>query len=305
MHCDVLYKLYESRGKLSFRDAKELDTNYLKLVAGGVKVQAFAIFLEPTMKTEQKFQAALDQIHYFYTNVLHKHPNIKLIRNWSDIQLLGEEEIGALLTLEGVDAIGNDLQKLSILYELGVRSVGLTWNHANLAADGAGEPRGAGLTAFGKEIVEWNNDHHIFTDVSHLSEKAFWDVIAVARYPIASHSNARAICDHVRNLDDEQAKALFAKDGLVHIVYYPPFVNAGGAASVEDVVRHIDHLCALGGEKQIGLGSDFDGMETKITGLEDASMHPHLLNTLLKYYREEQVKGFAFTNFITHLPEDS
>lgn len=303
MHCDVLLKLYESQGKIAFRDFEELDTSYEKLVAGGVKVQAFAIFIEPSMKAEQKFQAALDQIHYFYTDVLGNNPEMKLIRKWSDIEQLGEAEIGAILTLEGVDAIGNDLQKLSILYELGVRSVGLTWNNANLAADGAGEPRGAGLTTFGKEIVQFNNSHHLFTDVSHLCERAFWDVMEFAHYPIASHSNARALCNHVRNLNDEQAKAMFSKGGLIHIVYCPAFVKAEGVATIDDVVRHIDHLCSLGGEKQIGLGSDFDGIMTKVIGLEDASMHPHLLNALLKYYSEEQVKGFAFTNFINHLPK--
>ena len=78
-----------------------------------------------------------------------------------------------MLTLEGVDAIGNDITKLNILYQLGVRSIGLTWNHANLAADGAGEPRGGGLTLFGKEIVRWNNEHHVLTDVSHLCERVF------------------------------------------------------------------------------------------------------------------------------------
>lgn len=302
LHCDVLMKLYDSQGKLKFKNAPELDTNYERLVKGNVYVQAFAIFIEPDMKSDEKFQAALDQIHYFYTDVLANHSNMKLIKEWRDIDHLKEGEIGAVLTLEGVDAIGNDLQKLSILHQLGVRSIGLTWNNANLAADGVGEKRGAGLTSFGKEIVQFNNQHKIFTDVSHLSENAFWDVMEEATYPIASHSNAKAICNHPRNLSDEQAKAMFAKNSMIHIVYCPPFVKEQGKVTIADLIKHIDHFCSLGGIQNIGLGSDFDGIDTKIINLEDASMQPNLINELLKHYSETEVEGFAYQNFLDHRP---
>jgi membrane dipeptidase len=304
LHCDALLRLYQTQGEIKFKDAKELETNKERLKKGKVKVQAFALFVFPEVKAEQKFQVALDQIHYFYTDVLGNNPEMKLIKEWSDIENLQDDEIGALLTLEGVDAIGNDLQKLSILYQLGVRSVGLTWNNANLAADGAQEKRGAGLTSFGEEIVVYNNEHKILTDVSHLSEKAFWDVINVAKYPIASHSNSKAIMDHVRNLSDEQAKAMFEKDAMVHMVYCPQFVKDKEDVSINDLIEHIEHFCSLGGEKNIGLGSDFDGITKKIMNLEDASMQQNLLNELLKHnYSEELVKGFAYENFMSHLPK--
>ncbi len=303
LHCDVLLKLYESNGRLKFKDAIELDTNKERLQIGDVKVQAFAVFIYPHVKSDQKFQAALDQIHYFYTNVLAENSDMKLIKDWSDIADLKENEIGALLTLEGVDAIGNDLKKLSILYQLGVRSVGLTWNNANLAADGAGEKRGAGLTSFGEEIIVFNNEHKMLTDVSHLCEKAFWDVLQVAKYPVASHSNAKSIRNHVRNLSDEQATAMFKKDAMVHMVYCPEFVKDSENVTIVHLIEHIDHFCSLGGEKNIGLGSDFDGIAKKIVNLEDASMQQNLLNELLKKYSEDQVKGFAYKNFMSHLPK--
>lgn len=304
MHCDALLKLYQTQGEIQFKDATELETNMERLKKGKVKVQAFAVFIYPDIKAEQKFQVALDQIHYFYTDVLGNNPNMKLIKEWSDIENLKEDEIGALLTLEGVDAIGNDIKKFSILYQLGVRSVGLTWNNANLAADGAQEKRGAGLTTFGEEIVAFNNEHKMFTDVSHLCEKAFWDVMNVAKYPIASHSNSRAIMNHVRNLSDEQAKAMFEKDAMVHMVYCPQFVKDKDNVTIADLIEHIDHFCSIGGEKNIGLGSDFDGITTKIMQLEDASMQQNLLNELLKNnYSEELVKGFAYENFMRHLPK--
>lgn len=303
LHCDALLKLWEGKGTLCFGDAPELHTNKLRLQQGGVKVQCFAIFIDPDIHSDQKFQAALEQIDYFYKEVLGKNPEMKHIKDWSDFDSLKDGEIGAMLTFEGVDPIGNDLARLHILYQLGVRSVGLTWNFANLAADGAGEPRGGGLTLFGKEIVGFNNQHQILTDVSHLSEKAFWDVMELADYPIASHSNSKTLCNHPRNLTDEQAAAMFEKGGLIHVVYHPPFVKEDGKATITDLVEHIDHFCSLGGLKQVGLGSDFDGISTLIPDLENASMSQNLINELLKYYSEEAVKGFAYQNFLDHRPQ--
>jgi membrane dipeptidase len=303
LHCDALLKFAEAKGKLRFADSPELQTNKTRLQIGMVKVQCFAIFLEPDIPSDQKFLAALEQVDYFYQEVLGKNPDMIHIKDWSDFDRLKVGQIGAMLTLEGVDAIGNDLMKLNILYQLGVRSVGLTWNNANLAADGAGEPRGGGLTLFGKEIVEFNNQNLILTDVSHLSDKGIWEVIELANYPIASHSNARALCRHPRNLTDDQATAMFTKGGLVHVVYYPLFVKENGEATLSDLVKHIDHFCGLGGVKQIGLGSDFDGISTFVTGLEDASKSQNLINELLKHFREEEVRGFAFQNFLDHRPK--
>lgn len=302
LHCDALLKLQEAKGKLRFADAPELETNKARLHTGNVKVQCFAIFIEPEIPSDQKFQVVLEQVDYFYKEVLGKNPDMVQIKDWSDFDQLKLGQIGAMLTLEGVDAIGNDLTKLNILYQLGVRSVGLTWNNANLAADGAGEPRGAGLTHFGKKIVQFHNEHKMLTDVSHLCDKAFWDVMEIAKYPIASHSNSRTLCNHRRNLTDEQAVEMFQKGGLIHVVYNPPFVSEKEEATIPDLVKHIDHFCSLGGVKQIGLGSDFDGIATFITDLENASKSQNLINELLKHYSEEEVRGFAYQNFLDKRP---
>jgi membrane dipeptidase len=303
LHCDVLWKIWESRGRVDFQHSPELDCNRERMRKGQIKVQCFAIFVPPEVKEEAKFQAALDQVDYFYTEVLRKHNGMKLIRKWPDLYKLKEHETGAILSLEGADSIGSDLQKLRVLHRLGVRLVGLTWNNANLAADGIEEPRGAGLTAFGKEVVHFNNQHLLFTDVSHLSERSFWDVMELAEYPLASHSNARAVCGHPRNLTDEQAKTLFRKNAMIHVVFYADFTAAKEKVHLSDLIRHIDHFCSLGGERHIGFGSDFDGIDRHIIDLENASKYQNLINELLKYYSEDQVKGFAWRNFLDHLPK--
>lgn len=301
LHCDVLWKMQRSKGEVDFLDG-DLDANLEKLKKGNVMLQTFAIFVLPEVKVEEKFNVAMDQVHYFHKRVLGSNPHMKLIREWTDIDKLQDGEIGALLSLEGVDAIGNDLNKLTIMHELGVRSIGLTWNNANLAADGILEERGAGITTFGKEIVLFNNEQKMFTDVSHLSEKSFWDVMDIAKYPIASHSNSKSICPNSRNLTDEQAKAMFDRNAMVHVTFVTEFVKESGDVEIGDLIRHIDHFCSLGGVHNIGIGSDFDGIIGKIRGLEDASMHPNLLNELSKYYTEEQVRGFAYQNFLDHRP---
>jgi len=309
-HCDALLKLqlsqrnYDHSNLLNFTNAAELDCSYERLEKGGVAVQFFAIFIHPDVPSDEKWQHALEQVDLFYTEVLGKNPNMKHIKAWDEMDRLKDDEIGAVLTLEGADAFGNDLMKLRQLYRLGVLSLGMTWNNANLCADGAGEPRGGGLTLLGKEVVQLNNEHHVLTDVSHATVKGFWDIVELADYPIASHSNARAICDHRRNLYDDQAKAMFEKGGLVHVVFNPPFINKDSEdASISDVIKHIDHLCSLGGVGQIGFGSDFDGISSFVTNLEDASHYPNLINELLKHYSEDEVKGFAYQNFLNHRPK--
>lgn len=221
------------------------------------------------------------------------------IKKWQDITKLREGEIGAVLTLEGADAFGNDYMKLRHLYRLGVLSIGLTWNNANLCADGIEEPRGAGLTSFGREVVRSNNEQDVLTDVSHLSIQAFWDVMELAKHPIASHSNAFSICGHPRNLNDDQIKAMFEKKAMIHVVFYPPFINQDREdATIADLIKHIDYLCGLGGVQYIGFGSDFDGINSFVTGLENAWNYQNLINELLKHFKEEEVKGFASQNFL-------
>ncbi len=306
LHCDALMKLSDAKGKLSFTDSPELDVNLSRLKEGQVKLQAFALFVYPSLPASLQFQEVIDQIHYFYTEVLAKHPEMKLIRQWDELKTLKSGEIGAFLTLEGVDAIGNDLHKLTLLYELGVRSVGLTWNSANLAADGVAESRNGGLTRFGRQIVEWCNEYSLFVDVSHLSVAGFWDVMELAKYPIASHSNAKLICDHRRNLDNEQIRAMIERDAMIHLVFCPPFAKLGGNAkgdtTIDDIIRHIKHIVKLGGIKNIGFGSDFDGIESKVKGLTHSGEYQNLIQALLKEFSKEEVKGFAYQNFLDHLP---
>ncbi|WP_096188723.1 dipeptidase [Evansella halocellulosilytica] len=301
LHCDVLLRLWEDRTRV-FKDSSSLEANLKRLIAGNVRLQLFAVFIEPDLPSDLKFQIALEQIDLFHKEVVEKHENVIKIVSWDDIRNLKENEIGAMLTLEGADSFGNDLMKLRTLYQLGVKSIGLTWNNANLCADGAGEPRGGGLTKLGFEVVKLNNEQKVLTDVSHLSQAGFWDVITISDFPIATHSNSMTICEHRRNLTDEQAEAMFSKNGLIGVVFNPPFINGGESASIDELLRHIDHFCSLGGKNHLAFGSDFDGISYYVQNLEHSGKYENLIEELLKRYKEDEVKGFAYNNFLRFIP---
>ncbi|HHY74719.1 MAG TPA: membrane dipeptidase [Bacillus bacterium] len=302
-HCDVLYKMWLNN-KISFKDSEILHVNYKNLVFAGSKVQCFAIYIPESVRFNDRFDVALEMVDIFYERVLTVHSKLKLILKKADLEQLKDDEIGAILTLEGCDAIGYDLVKLKTLYRLGVRSVGLTWNYANAVADGVLEERNGGLSNFGKEVVELNNYLRIWTDVSHLSEASFWDTIELAKFPIASHSNAYSLFQHSRNLKDRQIKAIIQKNGVIGITFVPDFLSENQQnAYINDVISHIDYICSLGGENNIGLGSDFDGIEETVNGLEDFSCYKKLISELQKHFSNEQVFKICYQNFADKFPK--
>ncbi len=295
-HCDILWRLWEDR-YISFHDGPGVQVTYKNLMKYPGSIQCMAIYVPEEVPASRKYEVALEMVDIFYEKIVKPYENVKVILAKGDVQALKDNEIGVMLTLEGCDAIGNDLTRLRTLYRLGVRSVGLTWNYANTVADGVLEERGAGLTNFGRNFIKELNHLRVWTDVSHLSLNGFWEVMDRASYPIASHSNSYHLCPHPRNLTDEQIQALIQKNGLIGINFYPLFLT-GGEATIADILMHIERMCALGGEFHIGFGSDFDGIDNTPIGLESYQKYEDLVNELMKHYSAEQVENFRFNNFV-------
>ncbi|MGA9287155.1 MAG: dipeptidase [Anaerobacillus sp.] len=300
-HCDVLCKMWLDPS-LSFENGEGLHTNLEKMRRAGAKLQLFAIYVPESVPDAAKFDCALEMVDIFHEKVVKPYDEIVPVYSKKEAESLPDGKIGAMLTLEGCDAIGREANRLKTLIRLGVRSVGLTWNYGNATADGILEARGAGLTDFGRSVVDLHNQHRIWTDVSHLSVRAFWDVVDQGRYVMASHSNAKAICTHPRNLDNQQLTALIEKDSFIGVTFVPKFLRNDRNASVTDIIHHIEHLCSLGGANNIGLGSDFDGIDQVPAGLESYHDYPRLIEELLRYYNNDQVKGFLGENLIARIP---
>jgi len=302
MHCDVLSKMILTPD-LRFEDDKRLDVTARRLREGGVQFQAFAIYI-PEAWRGKPFDAVLASIDAFEQRIATRG-DILPVRSKRDLEALlqpGETRIGAMLTLEGADGLEGNLAYLRIAYALGVRTLGVTWNDANWAADGVREPRGGGLTAAGRRLIAECDKIGMALDVSHLSVKGFWELLETTRYaPIASHSNAKALCDHPRNLSNDQIRALIAANGRIGITFVPYFLRGDGRqATIDDVLRHLDHICGLGGANHVGFGSDFDGIETWVSGLEHPGGYERLAEQLQKNYTADQAEGFLRRNWLSY-----
>ncbi|WP_144505629.1 dipeptidase [Bacillus mycoides] len=296
-HCDVLFQLWSAKEKKDFQNDPQLHITFEQLKKRKGSIQCFAIYVPEIVAYEKRFEVALQMIDIFHNEIL-SLPGMKFIQTKNDINMLKQDEIGALLTLEGCEAIGKEAMKLRLFYRLGVRSFGLTWNYANLLADGALEARGAGLTAFGRQVVQELNTLHLWIDVSHLNERSFWDVIEIAKKPIASHSNCYQLCGHPRNLTDEQIRALIKKNSIIGITFVPQFLTNEKQANIADILRHVEYICSLGGEKNIGFGSDFDGILETVVGVEAYRDYENIINQLCKKYSESTVERFLYKNFV-------
>jgi membrane dipeptidase len=308
-HCDVLCKMLIDE-KIDFDNPSSgLDVTYPEMKSNRYLVQNFAIFLSAA-SGQLRVEQFLKSIDLFYRNIVSR-PDIHLIRTKRDLEWIHTTpgRMGALLSLEGADVLQGQFALLRIGFMLGIRILGLTWNHANWAADGIMEKRAGGLTNLGRQLVRECNEMGIIIDVSHLSEAGFWELNDVStRSFIATHSNANAVCPHPRNLKDDQLRAIVQRDGFVGLTFVPYFVASTEQVTIQQLLRHIDHVGSLGGERHIGFGSDFDGIDQWMVDLERSGAYARLAEELHKHYSPEQAEGFLYKNamryYLRELPEE-
>ncbi|HEX7057886.1 MAG TPA: dipeptidase [Bacilli bacterium] len=293
-HCDVLSKMFEQ--DVAFDDAAALDAALPRLISGNVQVQTFALFL-PEEQSVPTFRKLIRLTDLFYERVA-SFPEIRVLRCREDLAALKKGEIGALLSLEGVGGLEGDFAYLRTLYRLGLRVVGLTWNFANWAADGVRETRQGGLTQKGRALIAECERLQLIVDVSHLTERGFWEVAELNARPfIASHSNVYELCAHPRNLNERQIKEIIRRDGRIGLTFVPYFLHESHQATIGTLLLHLDHICAMGGEHHVGFGSDFDGITEWTEGLRHAGDYQRLANALTKYFNQEQVEAFLYGNW--------
>lgn len=271
LHCDTITECYNRR--LSLRDNRAL---YISLERGSPLeqwAQCFAVWIPD----ELRGQAAIDYFDRvsssFFKESEANSEYITICRNSEDFyESEKKKTCGAFLTVEGGAVLAGDLNHIPYLQSRGVKMLTLTWNGSCELGDGAMVERPKGLTEFGKAAIPSLEAHDILIDVSHASDPLFYDVAARARKPfLASHSNSRKVCDHPRNLTDEQFVEICKRGGVVGLNLHRWFLKENGEATLDDVFRHAYHFLSLGGEKALALGTDFDGAEVlpSIMGIEN------------------------------------
>ena len=262
-HCDTAKALLDKCENLQKNTCM---INLAQIKEYDAYVQFFAAYV--SKKYENPMLRAVEILDKAKNEI--KENNIKLILNSNDLdEVIEKNSIGAILSIEDARALCGSLSSLRFFYDYGVRAITLAWNDDNEVTDGANSLKNSGLTQFGREVVREMNRLNMIIDVSHITEKGFYDVLEETTKPvIASHSNCYSLCNHRRNLKDEQIKALIENDGMMCINIYPNFLeNNPDEADINSVISHIDYVLSLGGEDHIGLGSDFDGIDVTPKGI--------------------------------------
>lgn len=311
MHCDTIGEIYALRqkGKTIHLSENELHVDMKKLKAGDYMAQCFAMFVPYTV--ENPLETCLEMIDCFYEELNANKDSLALATTYEDvIKNKQDGKISAILTVEEGEVTKGDLRYLRILYRLGVRMITLTWNYEN----GIGYPNFTmsekpdfhtpnttdGLTPAGIALVQEMNRLGMIIDVSHLSDAGFYDVLKYTTGPfVASHSNSRSVCPHVRNMTDDMIKALAARGGVIGINYCADFLNEeAGFSYVYDMVKHIEHIISVGGIDCVALGSDFDGIPSCLE-MKDASMLSCLYDALgKKGFNQEAIEKIFYKNFL-------
>ncbi|MCS6827609.1 MAG: dipeptidase [Caldilinea sp.] len=284
-HCDSIGDQLE-RGRWLGERSNEGHVDLPRLREGGVDVQFFACYVPVPYQRHGAVAHAMERLDQLHLLAERASDQFVLARCTNDIlRARAEGKIAGIAGLEGAEALDASIGVLRQFYRLGVRNLGLAWNYRNAACDGVAESRtNGGLTEFGVRVVEECNRLGILLDVSHLSPAGVADVLAVSQHPvIASHSNARALCDHPRNLTDAQMEAIAAKGGVIGVTFVDAFLNSQNPAeaTINDIIAHIEHILSVVGPDHVALGSDFDGC-TPARGVEDVTCYPLLTQRLVE-----------------------
>lgn len=298
-HIDTLFHLVASGETLT---TSEGHVSLERLRTSKQGAQFFAAFVSPKFYNGLAMSKTMEMIDQFWTMVDEFPEDLAFASSAKQIvEIQKSGRMACLLAIEGGEALEGNLANLRIFHRLGVRLLTLTWNHRNELASGQSEgDNGGTLSRFGKSVVEEMNRLGMLVDVSHLNEPGFWDVIKVSTRPVlASHSNARALCDHPRNLTDEQIRALADKGGVIGVNFCPAFLTTQGQATIHNVIEQIEYLAKIGGLECVGLGSDFDGITKTPLGLDHVGKTPKLAEFLLERgYSEDDTEKIMGGNLL-------
>ena len=306
LHCDTLTEWkYTNTGNPDTIDDPKRVLSLSSIPAGVHWAQFFAVFIPD----EERGQAAID---YFEFNRRSYERQMKQFadrvvpcRTFSDMEsAFAQNKTAAFLTIENGSALAGDLNRVKELAEAGVRAITLVWNGENEI--GSGHNTNHGLSDFGRAVIPELEKYGILIDISHLNDTGFQDLLEVAKKPfLATHSNARALCGHKRNLTDEMICEMVRRDCLIGLNYFVKFLREDGIVeSLDDIYRHTMHFLELGAENNLALGSDFDGAV-----LPDCLNSPAKAAGIYEYYlsrglSQRTAEGILYKNAWNFLKEN-
>jgi len=279
-------------------------------MVGGI----FVIWADPPHDTRPK-ERLLESIQAMSKELVDSKDLVHIMYRSEDFaKAIAANKLAVMLGLEGLSGIDENVDALYTLYRLGFRHASLTWNEQNALATGVKGDPSRGLTNKGKEAVSVIHDLGMILDVSHANDKTFWDIADLSNRPfIASHSNARTLCDVPRNLTDEQIKTIGSKNGLIGLNAYNEFVHEVPAErTVDRLIDHLVHVAGLIGIDKIALGFDFfEYLSSSTTdsftsatyagtiGLEDITQAPNMISRLsARGFTQEEIEKISYKNFL-------
>jgi len=298
LHNDILIKMLNDNsyhlGDLHTKN----HTDIPRLQKGGVDFQLFAAFTSGS----SSYSKAMKMADILKQEMLLSETEIEQAYTASDVYAISEKgKIAAIFCVEGGHIIENDLTKLDKLFKEGARYLTITWNNSTNWAVSAQDQQSStkGLSDFGKQVIQFMDSLGIIIDVSHTGIKTIEDILTTTKNPIiASHSGARALRNHYRNLYDDQIKNIAEGGGVIGVPFCPSFLTSG-TATVGSIVDHIDYIVDLVGIDHVGIGSDYDGIGSGPSGMKDVSSFPNLTLELLKReYTQEEIEKIAGLNFL-------
>ncbi len=276
------------------RDLSELDiavpqpgimTDIPRLRAGGVGGQFWSVYVPANMRGQEAVRATLEQVDIVH-RMMDTYPDtFGFALTAGDVErVFGDGRIASLIGMEGGHAIDNSLATLRMFHRLGARYMTLTHSATLDWADSAtDEARHGGLTAFGEEVVREMNRLGMLVDLSHTSSDTMDDALRVSAAPVVfSHSSARGVLDHPRNVPDDILRRLPGNGGVVLVTFVPDYLTDADEATVADIVDHMDHIRRVAGPDHVGIGGDYDGIDVAPSGMEDVSTYPRLTTELLR-----------------------
>jgi membrane dipeptidase len=348
-HCDTVHDLIDP--SVDFRKRKQGHVDLEKIRKGGLKAQIFALYVNPVYAPYRSIKKALLLYQTLEKKVFSPGYGMKVTSTFEMKSALKENKLACWLSLEGGHIIENSLEILEFFNSLGIRSMTLTHSKNTDWADSSGDsPQWDGLNALGKKIVARMEELHMVIDVSHVSDKTVEAVLDTTSAPfMASHSNARALCNIPRNLPDNLIKELAERNGYIGVNFFPVFlektifdqvsknvekyehqhqeilqrkgddpdfvgkaesnlfqkyVEGSDSVDVNAVIDHIVHIADVGGIDCVGLGSDFDGINSTPSDLTDVSCYPALVEGLaLRGYNTKEIQRIMGLNLYHFLKQ--